>query len=97
MPCYQTGTARGDQELAADNARKRNTRTTRMLCETLAEFEKYEEFKHLPADVKQWWNKHKIIDSKRKRREELELKSRKIAARAKSKLTRAELRALKLD
>lgn len=70
MPCYATGSAEGDAQLSAQEARKEATKVTALLCMLCQEVEEYgcvdEIF--LPTPVRAWWKKHKKIDQiKRKK------------------------------
>ncbi len=97
MPCTSTGLEEGDRSLPVQEARASNTLVTQLLCATLLEFEKLEEFDNLPADVHKWWAKHKKIDEKRRRRERAARAKATLIRQAKKKLTGAERRALKLE
>lgn len=71
MPCFITGSAEGDAQLAASEARAEATKVTRLLC-TVMETLEYGDDEHLVRDVPNlhaWWAEHKRIDAERKRQE----------------------------
>jgi 2-oxo-4-hydroxy-4-carboxy--5-ureidoimidazoline (OHCU) decarboxylase len=83
MPCFITGSAAGDAQLAADEARAEATKVTRMLCAAMKELEHYEML-HLVRevpDLNAWWVEHKRIDAERKRQEAKRKKARGIERR----------------
>lgn len=71
MPCYVTGSAEGDAQLAAREAREAATLATRLLCEVMEVLPDgirdglYLAVPGLPV----WWSKHQQIDRERKARE----------------------------
>ncbi len=65
MPCYMTGRAEGDARMHADEARRRATKTTDMLCRVLTDVEAGYGFRSLDDDVHDWWREHKKIDQER--------------------------------
>jgi hypothetical protein len=64
MPCYVTGSAEGDAELAAADAIKELTKVTRLLCLVCKEAEKNNG--ELPKSVWDWWEKHSKQDKANK-------------------------------
>ncbi len=70
MPCYYTGSAEGDAQLAAKEAReelgKTITELNRYLCAAchVLEINGWP----FPRGLDKWWKKHKKIDAKRKKR-----------------------------
>lgn len=94
MPCYMTGSAEGDANLAASEARREATRLTRLLCVACALLE--QSHKKLPAQLKEWWDNHKKVDEARKNRERQQEGLRAARERARGKLTPLERKALGL-
>lgn len=74
MPCTYTGSLEGDARLAAETSGRKLTEVTNMLCLTLREFEKFEEFENLPAHVRKWWREHKKLDTARRERDRQRLR-----------------------
>ena len=66
MPCYYTGTARGDAELSAREANKTVTQLTEMLCAMCRELEDKSghHFIDRVPNLRYWWEQHKRIDAK---------------------------------
>ncbi len=60
MPCYVTGTAAGDAQLHAEEARERATEVTRLLCVAVAAMR--EQNALIPAEVEAWAMRHDAID-----------------------------------
>jgi hypothetical protein len=94
MPCYNTGTALGDAELALGEKNIRITELTRLLCLQLTALEKTKNAKLIHGAVRPWWEEHKKIDHKRRAEAEAAMQQRQLAAKAVKKLTKAEHRAL---
>jgi hypothetical protein len=94
MPCYVTGSAEGDANLRAENARNLATELTDLLCETCKYMDKTGV--PLPNRTAKWWSKHQKIDSRRKRDEELDRDLKRTAASARKKLNAKEISALGL-
>ena len=96
MPCYLTGSALGDAEYSAQEARKEATKLARLLCKTMRRVEAEGLVSQMPDDVQKWWKEHKRIDAEREERERKEREKKALAKKARSKLTPAERRALNL-
>lgn len=71
MPCYYTGSAEGDAALAqkesSEKLAKELSTTTDLLCTTLKQLESTSPaaIKKLPANIQDWWKKHKKVDQRR--------------------------------
>lgn len=66
MPCYYTGSALGDAELAAREARELVTELTRLLCSASARLERAGLLEQKLDPVRQWYEKHKETDEHRR-------------------------------
>ena len=70
MPCYYTGSAEGDAQLAADEARRELTRVTRVACELWELVESIPMLHHnlqvLSGPTLRWIRQHQKIDKKRR-------------------------------
>lgn len=74
MPCYYTGSAEGDRELAreeqAEKLAAKITELTRFLCAACQVIEAHKcdsgAGLPLPKGLDAWWNAHKKIDAKRR-------------------------------
>ncbi len=69
MPCYYTGSAEGDAQLAHDADHKKLTEIITGLTQHLCALCQHCEDKGLeikPARVAKWWEKHKEVDKRRK-------------------------------
>lgn len=95
MPCTYTGSIEGDRALASS---ERLTEVTEMLCRTLTRFEGILNTELnsplagvLDDDIVKWWEEHKVIDARRRKREREELR-----AKALAKLTAEERQLLGL-
>jgi len=68
MPCYYTGSAAGDEALAAHEAleevQKERLKLTRLLCTLCKQLEA--DNIDLDPEVEKWWQKHKKQDAKSK-------------------------------
>lgn len=87
MPCYITGSAAGDAELAAKEAREEAQKVTRLLCNLLERLENGSPthyFTYVPIKVDRWWQAHKEIDKERKEREAKEKKRKEIDKKVKA-------------
>jgi hypothetical protein len=65
MPCYATGSAEGDANLSAQEARLEASKATRVLCEVLNWLDDRGLVDLQSADVRLWWEEHKKVDAKR--------------------------------
>ena len=69
MPCFITGSARGDAELDDSEAHEEAQKVTRMLCAIMQELEMADS-DYLVRDVPglgSWWNERKRIDAEREK------------------------------
>lgn len=69
MPCYVTGSGRGDLQLTRDEAREEAQTVTRMLCDLCRQLDKHPDDWEFLLDsmkdgeaLKEWWEKHKDQD-----------------------------------
>lgn len=69
MPCYATGSERGDLELSRDEAVKKAQEATRLLCDLCRQLDKHPDDWDFILDsmkngkkMKAWWKKHKDQD-----------------------------------
>lgn len=71
MPCFVTGSAEGDAQLAASEAREAATLATRLLCGVMERISPMQrgDLYRLVAGLQPWWEKHQQIDRDRKARE----------------------------
>lgn len=71
MPCYYTGSAEGDRQLAFDEAKKKSnstiTKLTQILCEVgeWADDQDFFEIENMPASFLKFWSNHKKTDKDR--------------------------------
>lgn len=93
MPCYYTGSAEGDANLAAKEARDALTEVTALLCSMCSA---YENNQGVPAAVAKWWSQHKKMDRETRMRTSLEANRRFLRQKALKKLSKAEREALGL-
>lgn len=96
MPCYVTGSAVGDAELAASEASREATEATRIACETLTLLEKLGKLSQLTRNTQRWWSNHKKVDAQRKAVEKEQVRVARLAIAARDKLTPDEKSALGL-
>lgn len=88
MPCYHTGSAEGDANLAAEEARREVTTLTRLLCQACERLEAHDII--MTRDVKSWWDRHKEIDATRRAAERALSEQEVRKAKALAKLSREE-------
>lgn len=92
MPCYATGSAEGDAQLAAAEVREELARVTRVACE-LAEFAR--DFKRaFSKETTEWMADHARLDRARKLREQAREEERRIKNSALKKLSTKERKLL---
>lgn len=60
MPCYVTGSAAGDAQLQAEEAREEATLVTRLLCVAVQAMR--EQNAEIPLEIQEWAAKHDAID-----------------------------------
>lgn len=77
MPCYLTGSARGDIELHYSELRREAQGLNQMLCDVCERFEQVDSLASLPLEVQEWWRHHKRVDEERKEQDK-QHKERKI-------------------
>ena len=65
MPCFYTGSAEGDAQLAAQEAREELTEVTRVACE-LAKLATPKKFVKLSEKTQDWVLEHRKTDKKNK-------------------------------
>lgn len=94
MPCYYTGSAEGDVNLAATEARESLTKVTAMLCDTLDEVEREGILHFCSPETQAWWAEHQRIDAIRIEKEESEETQRKLREEGLAKLSPEERTAL---
>lgn len=68
MPCYVTGSAEGDANLALDEAQQAATQATEMLCAVMRNLDNLGLEQSAPGNVQDWWKKHKRLDAQREAR-----------------------------
>lgn len=72
MPCYATGSAEGDANLALSEAQEEATRVTEMLCSVMRNLDILGQSTIAPGNVQDWWKRHKKLDRQRAERDERE-------------------------
>ena len=90
MPCYATGSAEGDAQLSAREARQEATENARAACDALAVLEQFVEFNQLKPATQRWWRRHKKIDRERRADEAARKNRKEVRQRGLSKLTAEE-------
>jgi hypothetical protein len=90
MPCNGGGSYDGEYHQKINSL-------TQMLCMQLRALERTGNADLIHDAVQVWWEQHKLVDAQRLANEKLERANRKLAAKAKKKLTREERRALGLE
>jgi hypothetical protein len=93
MPCFVTGSAEGDERLYREEVEAKATRLCRLLCELCRHCEGRMD---MPPRVRAWWVEHKKVDAKREAEERRDRETRRLARKAKAKLTVEEREALGL-
>lgn len=68
----------------------------RVACEALRNLEQLGKLGGLSNETRYWWREHKAADAIRVKREEAEKERRRVASKARAKLTKEELKALGL-
>ena len=91
MPCRDGGPDYVDY----DRLSRDYGRLEAKLCETLTVLEDAGKLGRVSKTTRIWWRKHKKADAIRQAREKERLKLRKLAARARGKLTVEEMEALR--
>lgn len=69
MPCYVTGSAQGDAELARDEAYDDANKATRAACEMAKILKPMAQFNRLSKSTQDWIKEHEKIDRQRKKEE----------------------------
>ena len=90
MPCYYTGSAEGDAELARSEMSTELTKVAQMLCALCENLENVRMDHLITGDTVEWWKEHKEIDQARAKREEKKAKKKALRKQALSKLTSEE-------
>lgn len=92
MPCYATGSAEGDANLDASEARRQLTTVTSLLCQACELIPQY----RMPRALYDWWAEHQKIDLRRRREERNGRMAAKLKREALAKLSVKERKAIGL-